>query len=107
MARIVEFKTETGASILVAVEEIQRGMIPVAAPGKVAVAAQQTFEKALEVIQPVAEAVLRQLGRLQSKPDQWEVEFGLALGFEGSAVIASTKTEANFKVKFSWKQRQV
>ena len=64
------------------------------------------FTTALERIKPAAEQVIKQFSALSVQPD--EVELGFGIKFSGSvgAIIASTKTDANFSVKVKWKPAQ-
>lgn len=63
----------------------------------------QAFKSALSHIEPAANELLSTLQGLISKPDGIEVEFGIKLSGKVGALIASTSTEANFKIKLSWK----
>ncbi|NRB65617.1 MAG: hypothetical protein HRU40_21805, partial [Saprospiraceae bacterium] len=63
------------------------------------------FTSAIKKIRPTANALLRQLTSLDAKPDNVSVEFGIKISGKVGAIIASTQTEANFKVTLSWQKK--
>jgi len=104
--RLLEFPLEEGGSIMVEVDqpEPEGRLVRGGLPGEIAVKAGQTFEFALERIKPAAGAIIAKLRALGDPPDQVGVEFGLKLSMEAGAFVASTGTEANFKVTLTWKR---
>lgn len=104
MKRYIEYEVEGGKSIIIEVEDTARGLVPAAAPGEVVAKTKQGFEQALDTIGPFAEKLLTKLSQIAKAPDQIGVEFGLKLGFEAGAIIASGSTEANFKISLTWKR---
>lgn len=102
-ARLVEYETEEGGSVLIVVEDLVPGMVPASAAGKVAAVAGRTFEAAIESLMPVTEAVAKRFRSLEEPPDICEIEFGITFGMEGRAIIAAGTASANFKVKVTWK----
>ena len=104
MNRYVEYDVGGGKSIIIEVEDSTPGMVPAAAHGDLVAKSKQGFEQALETIGPIAEKLLDKLGEITRVPDEIGIEFGLKLGFQAGAVIASGSTEANFKVSLTWKR---
>jgi len=106
--RLIEFPLEGEGTILVEVDEPvpEGGLVQAARPGEIAARASQTFEAALERIQPAAGAIIAKLRGLAIPPDEFGVEFGLKLSAEAGAFSASAGTEANFKVKLTWKPQE-
>jgi len=64
--------------------------------------AKQSFDNALEKIKPAADVIIKKLRGLTDAPDEIEVEFGIKLGAEAGAVVATTSMEANYKVVLKW-----
>lgn len=80
------------------------GVVRAARPGEIAERAGQTFEAALQKIQPAAVAIISRLREVSDPPDQVNIEFGIKLSAGAGAVIASAGAEANYKVTLSWKR---
>jgi hypothetical protein len=106
VSRLVEFPLEGGGSILVETEEPEEfgGTVRAGRVGDLPEQAGQSFEAALNRIQPAMEAVVARLRGLSEVPDQTTVELGLKLSGTAGAIIASTSMEANIKVTLSWKR---
>jgi len=106
--RLVEFELEDGGTLLVEVDEPERGRGAVPAgrgrrrgePGK----ADEKFETVLAKIKPVGTALIAKIRELADPPDEVGVEFGLKLNATAGVVVASAATEANFKVSLTWKR---
>jgi Trypsin-co-occurring domain 1 len=105
MKRLVEFPMLDGASVLAEVEGPERRAAPTRGFSAVEVVekAEHTFEAALDKIRPGAAVIIAKLRDIGEAPKEVEVEFGLKLSAEAGAVIASVATEANFRVKLTWK----
>jgi Trypsin-co-occurring domain 1 len=102
---LIEYPIEGGGSIVVEVNEAEEGVVRAARPGEIAARATQTFESALDIIKPAAAAIVGKL-RTLSEVDQVGVEFGIKLGAKAGVYIASTDTEANFKISLTWKRSE-
>lgn len=105
MKQWIEFKTDAGETILVEVTALEQEYGPRAAANdsKIIAQANQTFQNALNVIKPVANAVIEKFDELTRKPDEMEAEFGLTLSADVGAVIATSGVEANIKIVLRWK----
>jgi hypothetical protein len=64
--------------------------------------AAASMQELLTPVTEAAEAVLSQLGG--ARPDELEVEFGIALSAEAGAVITKTAVGGNLKVKMKWRR---
>ncbi len=104
MKHFVEFKLDDGSPIVFEVNEPEVGGTTRASrrPGEIAEPAKETFEEALTKIRPATERVITTLRGLSQKPDEIEMEFGFNLSANSGVVIASTSTEANYKVTLRW-----
>jgi hypothetical protein len=96
----VEFPLDDGGSVLV---EIGPGEgITRAGRGRGVSLAEQSLQKALDPIRPIAECVLEKLRGLAESPDRVSVEFGVKLSAESSVIVARGTAEANFVVRLEW-----
>jgi hypothetical protein len=105
MAEYSEFQLPDGSKIVVEIAEDPRlpGYRPVARDTDQQ--PEHSFKEALDRIRPVADGVMDALRSLAVRPDDIEVEFGVKLSGKVGAIIASTGTEANFKIKLKWNAR--
>jgi hypothetical protein len=108
MTRLVEFPLESGGVAVVQVTDdleaaadrpVTRGM----RDGAVAERAQQTFEQAVDRVQPATEALVARFRSMARPPDEVSVSFGLAITAEAGAVITSAGASANFTVAMTWR----
>lgn len=66
--------------------------------------ASESFESAVQKVQPAAVALLRAVSSGPRPPSEVTVEFGLEMSAELGAVIASTAVQANFTVTLTWRR---
>lgn len=59
----------------------------------------QSLEDTLAIVRPIANAALSACRGLAVQPDTVEVEFGLKFNASVGAMIASTSTEGNLRMK--------
>jgi hypothetical protein len=105
--RLISFPLESGGTVQVEVEEetglpVTRGLHPADVVETVA----NSFEAALEPIKPAAIAVASVFRNITDAPDVVEVEFGVKLGGQAGAFIASASTEAQFRIKVVWQGKK-
>jgi hypothetical protein len=100
VSQLVEFPLAGGGSVRVEVGE--EGIARAGRAGEVVATAQQTLQKALDPIRPIAESVLEKLHDLAETPDRISVEFGLKLSVETGVIVARGTAEANFTVQLEW-----
>lgn len=114
MTRLVEFPLESGGVAVVQVADglsssedleagghrpVTRGMRDSA----VAERAQQTFEQAVDRVQPATEALIARFRSMTRPPDEVSISFGLAVTAEAGAVITAAGASANFSVSMTWR----
>jgi Trypsin-co-occurring domain 1 len=105
---IAEFTLNDGTKIYVEVPEPSSGdAVEEAALGeevyKVVDGAAGTFEKALDKVQPVANAVIERLvSGLTTPADEVEVKFGFKLTADAGVLICAVGGEASFEVTLKW-----
>lgn len=102
MKHLVEFILEDGGSVVVEVNEPEIGGTVRAGRGDKIDKAKNTFEEAFNKVLPVTKSVIEKLRSVADKPDEIEVSFGINLGTEAGAFIASASVEANFGVTVRW-----
>ncbi|MFE2748225.1 CU044_2847 family protein [Streptomyces scopuliridis] len=101
MTALMEFTTDSGATVVVEVDRDTPGARPVARGNSLAQAGR-TFGEALQGIRSAAESALAVFRDGSLKPDGVELEFGVKLMAEAGAVIAKTSAEGHMTVKLSW-----
>ncbi|MFB7273837.1 CU044_2847 family protein [Streptomyces sp. NPDC056244] len=102
MTALMEFTTDSGATVLVEVERDAPGARPVGRGGNSLAQAGRTFDEALQGIRTAAESALAVFRDGALQPDGVELEFGVKLVAEAGAVIAKTSAEGHMTVKLSW-----
>ncbi|WP_079023031.1 CU044_2847 family protein [Streptomyces odonnellii] len=102
MTALMEFTTDSGATVLVEVARDAPGARPVGRGGNSLAQAGRTFDEALQGIRTAAESALAVFRGGSLRPDGVELEFGVKLVAEAGAVIAKTSAEGHMTVKLSW-----
>lgn len=108
MAQLVGFPAAGGDTVLVEVSDhattgaVTRGLRDTAVIDH----ARQTFEDAVQRVEPAVKAVVARLRSIAESPDEISVEFGIDLHAEAGAYIAKASTTANFTVSLTWHRDQ-
>ena len=100
---LIEYPLEGGGTVLVEVSDDgpgQGGLTKATGDGNGVSRAPQTFQAALETIQPAAKAVLDAMKSLA--PNKVEVAFGLKFTLRSGVPFFSAGTDANINVTVSW-----
>ena len=103
MRQLVQYEFADGSRALAEATSAGGGVVPVAAPGDVAVKAKQTFEEALGTLRPTVDAFVQRFGELTVRPDEARLEFELGLDVEAGMFIAQVGGSASFKVALMWR----
>jgi len=101
VSQLIEFPLAGGGTVRVEVDQ-EAGVARAGRAGEVVATAQQTLQKALDPIRPIAESVLEKLHDLAESPDRISVEFGVKLSAETGVIVARGTAEANFTVQVEW-----
>ena len=101
MTKLVEFRLESGGSVVVQVDDHASGPVPVAQPGDFAAQAAMSFEQATAKLRQIASAVLAQVKDLG--PQEVTVEFGATFSAEAGVILAKTAAEGSCKVTLGWR----
>ncbi|MFF4396666.1 CU044_2847 family protein [Streptomyces sp. NPDC001480] len=107
MNKLVEFKTEDGAVVVVETAEAATGSRLVSRGDGPAAQTTRTFESALDGVRAAARSALRVFRDGTLRPDSVELEFGVKLSAEAGAVIAKGAAEGQLVVRLSWTPGQV
>ena len=110
--RLVEFPLEDGGTVLVQVEdgaaagghgggEVTRGWGD--RNERVVLQAQQSFEQAIDRVQPAVQALVRRLRSVAESPEEIKVDFGVELSAELGAFVAGASSTGNFTVSMTWR----
>lgn len=110
MKKLVKFQLEDQTMLLMEVEEIEADRAGdstterVALPGGQVMVeqAQQTFERALDSLQPATTAIIRKLKGINTPADEVQVKFGIKLSADAGAIFTTVGGEVNFEVTLKW-----
>ena len=102
MRYLVEYPLEGGGSVAVETDGTAGGAMRGWNRDEATARASETFERAIDRVRPAAEAVLASFRDAAQRPDDIEIEFGIALTAEAGAVIARTQGEVHFRVTVRW-----
>lgn len=107
---VAQFSLEDGTKVYFEVPKpsINSSTVDVAIGDKVYEVAKGTagsFEKALDLVKPVANAVISRIkDGLTTPADEVEVKFGFKLSVEAGVIFSSVGGEASFEVTLKWKK---
>lgn len=100
---LLEVPVDGGQPVLIEVSDPNPDDLgPAARPGALVGRAQATLQSALAELQPTIRA-LADWAR-DASPDEFGVEFGVKIGGQANAIIASGTAEVNFLVKLTWRR---
>jgi hypothetical protein len=97
--RVEKVKLENGQHVLIEAYEVAGDLRRVGVADKTA----QTFEKAWDSVVPVFQSLAKKMVDLG--PVETQIRFGIKVGTDVTAIIASAKGEANFEVTLTWKSK--
>ena len=110
MKQIVEFRLESGESILVEVDRAEQTgnstSNRIGIRNQAVQQAQKTFESALDKIKPLTNAIMTKVRSLNEPADEVEVKFGIKMSAELGAVIASGNGEVNYEITLKWQRNK-
>ena len=65
---------------------------------------KERFSNVMSIISCSSNTILDEIEKVQTKPEEVQVEFGVKITGEGKPMLASGGLEANYKVTLSWKK---
>ncbi|MEU4156480.1 CU044_2847 family protein [Actinoplanes sp. NPDC026670] len=102
MSEVVRFATAEGETLLVEVDDDAFGMDRISRDRAGVVEAGKRLEEALAAVLPAMRSVTTLVRDMS--PDEHEIEFGIKLTAEASAMVAKTAAEAHIVVKLRWQR---
>jgi len=88
---------ESGGHVLIEAYDVEGEVERVGVGDKAA----RTFEAAWDTVVPVIDSLASKIAACG--PTETQIKFGIKVGTDLNAIIASAKGEANFEVTLSWK----
>jgi hypothetical protein len=105
MGRLVEFPLRDGGHVAIEAQDSESsGPVMRGSATETIARAAHSFEDAINVIHPVASALVSKLRNLEQGAEAIDIKFGLKFSAEAGAVIASTSTEANIEIRVTWRR---
>lgn len=102
MKQIIPVDLGDDTYVFVEIEEPEiEGPIDIGLP-EIGRKAKETFATALDHVLPVADMMIHKLRSLSSHPEEIEVTFGVNVGADTNAFIASSNVNANFNIRLAW-----
>jgi NTP-dependent ternary system trypsin peptidase co-occuring protein len=68
----------------------------------VLVTANESFERALDVVQPIAASIHKIVQKMTERPAEFTMKFGLKFTGQAGAIIASTSVEGACEITIKW-----
>lgn len=102
MSHLVEVATSDGATVSIAVAEVDEGVVRASRSGRVVAQATRTLDDMVAGLRPIAETFVKQFREMTDAPDELSIQFGVTLSATADVVIASTAADANFAVTLNW-----
>jgi hypothetical protein len=100
--RLVEVPLADGGSILVEVDEQDRGPVTRGGPAESVAKAGESLEQVLGQLGPAVRGIVSQLRTAADWPEQVQIEFGVKLSTDANLIIARAGGEANFRIALTW-----
>lgn len=102
MTELMRFDLTGGGSVLVEVDDDERGVVRAARTRGAVESAATSLSVALTGVRDAAAEALRQFREMATAPDEVQLEFGVRLNAEAGAVIAKTSAEGHLTVTLTW-----
>ncbi|MFJ7985802.1 CU044_2847 family protein [Streptomyces sp. NPDC096351] len=101
---VVEVPLGDGQDVVrVQVEEPDEAVVRVGRGGRAAVRAEESLDRMLDVVRPVADAFVGRCRDMARQPDEATLEFGMSLSADAKILIAGSSATANFSVSLTWR----
>jgi Trypsin-co-occurring domain 1 len=97
--RVEKLQFDNGQQVLIEAYEVSGEVRRVGVADKAA----QTFDKAWDSVVPVFQSLSKKMVDLG--PVETQIRFGIKVGTDITAIVASAKGEANFEVTLTWKPK--
>jgi hypothetical protein len=100
---VVEVPLGTGEDVVrVQVGETDESVVRVGRGSRTVARAEESLDRMLEVVRPVADAFVGHCREMVRQPDEATLEFGMSLSADAKILIAESSAAANFSVSLTW-----
>ncbi|MEU3255942.1 CU044_2847 family protein [Streptomyces sp. NPDC006997] len=93
---------EGGGVVRVQVDEADESVVRVGRGSRTAARADESLDRMLEVVRPVANAFVGRCRDMARQPDEATLAFGMSLSADAKILIAGSSATANFSVSLTW-----
>ncbi len=100
MGKLVQLETDKGVILIESTMSEKTGKI--VQVGGIEKKLGKKLSDLLEVVEPIADTVVKARDRLIKKPDAVSIEVGLSVTAEGNIFVAKATGEATLKVTLTW-----
>ncbi|AKH83959.1 hypothetical protein AA958_19190 [Streptomyces sp. CNQ-509] len=101
---VVEVPLNDGEGVVrVQVEEADESVVRVGRGSRTAARAEESLDRMLEVVRPVANAFVGRCQDMGRQPDEATLQFGMSLTADAKILIAGSSAAANFSVSLTWR----
>jgi Trypsin-co-occurring domain 1 len=101
---LISFPLDGDDAVLVEVDLDRPEIGPVSRAGDLVRSAAMSFDGALAHIRKAASIALANFRDAELRPDEVQIEFGVALNAQAGAVIARTGVDGHLKVQLTWRR---
>ncbi|MET9349517.1 CU044_2847 family protein [Streptomyces termitum] len=101
---VVEVPLGDGEGVVrVQVDETEESVVRVGRGGRTAARAEESLDRMIDVVRPVADAFVGRCRNMARQPDEATLEFGMSLSADAKILIAGSSATANFSVSLTWR----
>jgi len=68
--------------------------------------AKENLEEVLDTVRSFSKTLIKKIREIEISPDEINVEFGVTISGEASAVVSKTSAEASITVSLTWKNEK-
>ncbi|MFF8503142.1 CU044_2847 family protein [Streptomyces anulatus] len=100
---VVEVPLGDGDGVVrVHVDETDESVVRVGRGSRTVARAEESLDRMLEVVRPVADAFVGRCQNMVRQPDEATLEFGMSVSADAKILIAESSASANFSVSLTW-----
>ncbi|WP_329039012.1 hypothetical protein OIE71_34420 [Streptomyces sp. NBC_01725] len=100
---MVEVPLGDGEGVVrVQVDETDESVVRVGRGSRTVARAEESLDRMLEVVRPVADAFVGRCQNMARQPDEATLEFGMSVSADAKILIAGSSAAANFSVSLTW-----
>ncbi|WP_327352591.1 CU044_2847 family protein [Streptomyces sp. NBC_01304] len=104
MGQLVRFELGDGETVVVNLDDADRGVVDAASATDLVGRATGSFSSALDEVRGAAVLAMHKLRDIPKPPDEVTIEFGIQLDAEVGAVLARTGVQGHLQVQLVWRK---